>query len=302
MDKSFTLLDRNNTQKNANVVVKFNFEGMDYLVYSIDENEQNSQIFVSHLILNSEGKYFIDNILPEEKNKLNNIVYNIVILMPTEAQKGNSFEQLSKNLLDKFSVKLSPVVPILEIQEYYNSSSIALTNKLLVNNAIKFYEENVNKKVEEEINLPTWTAPMEVTAPTPVDVNINASEKVTTVTTVQPSENVISAPLNLHSAPVLDSLASNEIPAPVPTNKIDSEPMSVPVSMTEQELVTPNPQIQKLAIMSDPSLGIGLTQPNVNKNKKAGFANTKYIVIGTVCLVLAIVVVIVVYILISNMQ
>ena len=36
--------------------------------------------------------------------------------------------------------------------------------------------------------------------------------------------------------------------------------------------------------------------------KKAGFANTKYIVIGTVCLVLAVAVVITAYILIKNMQ
>ena len=40
----------------------------------------NKQIFVSKLILNSEGKSFIDNILPEEKNKLSNVVYNIIIL------------------------------------------------------------------------------------------------------------------------------------------------------------------------------------------------------------------------------
>ena len=68
-----------------------------------------------------------------------------------------------------------------------------------------------------------------------------------------------------------------------------------------QEEVLPNPQAQKLAIISDPSLGFGISDNNLPK-EKAGFANTKYIVIGTVCLVLAVVVVIVAYILISNMK
>ena len=42
-------------------------EEKDYLIYCIDENEENRQIFVSRLILNSVGEYFIDDIRPEEK-------------------------------------------------------------------------------------------------------------------------------------------------------------------------------------------------------------------------------------------
>ena len=82
MNKKIIVQDKNNNiKKEADTIIKFNFENKDYLIYSIEENEENRQIFVSKLILNSEGKYFIDNILPEEKGKLNNIVYNIVILI-----------------------------------------------------------------------------------------------------------------------------------------------------------------------------------------------------------------------------
>ena len=88
MNKKIIVQDKNNNiQKEADTIIKFNFENKDYLIYSIEENEENRQIFVSKLILNSEGKYFIDNILPEENGKLNNIVYNIVILTPTEEKK-----------------------------------------------------------------------------------------------------------------------------------------------------------------------------------------------------------------------
>lgn len=297
MNKSFILTDKNNEQKVAFEIVKFNYGGIDYLIYSIDENQQNSQIFVSQLILNSEGKYFIDNILPEEKNKLSNIVYNIVILTPTEAQKGISFEELSKNLLDKFSVKLHSNLPILENQEYYNNCSIALTNKLLVNNAIKFYEDNLNKEEKETINeLPTWTAPIEATAPTPIGITDNI-DSLDTIVSIEPSETVkvnenILQPVVQTNEPLVNTYKDNI------SNNMLSSTMDVNLS---QEEVLPNPQAQKLAIISDPSLGFGISDNNLPK-EKAGFANTKYIVIGTVCLVLAVVVVIVAYILISNMK
>jgi hypothetical protein len=297
MNKSFILTNKNNEQKVALEIVKFNFDGIDYLVYSIDENEQNSQIFVSQLILNSEGKYFIDNILPEEKNKLSNIVYNIVILTPTEAQKGISFDVLSKNLLDKFSVKLHSNLPILENQEYHNSSSIALTNKILVNNAIKFYEDNLNKEEKETINeLPTWTAPMEVTAPTPISISDNTSS-LDTVVSIEPSEIVKIDENKLQPVVQINEPLVNTYQDNISNNMLSS---TIDTNLS-QETVLPNPQAQKLAIISDPSLGFGISDNNLLK-EKAGFANTKYIVIGTVCLVLAVAVVIAAYVLISNMN
>ena len=47
MNKNFILIDKtNNLQKNATAIIKFTFENKDYLVYSIDENDGNKQIFV----------------------------------------------------------------------------------------------------------------------------------------------------------------------------------------------------------------------------------------------------------------
>ena len=105
MNKQFLLLDKiNNLQKIANCIVKFNFDVKDYIIYYVDENDNNCQIFVSKLIVNSDGKYFIDNLVLEEKKRLNDIVYNIVILTPTEGQKGVSFDVLKNNLLNKLRI------------------------------------------------------------------------------------------------------------------------------------------------------------------------------------------------------
>lgn len=301
MNKSFVLLDKvNNLQKTANGIVKFNFEEKDYLVYSTQENEQNSQIFVSKFILNSEGKYFIDNISSEEKNKLSNIVYNIVILVPTDAQKGESFETLNNNLVNKFGVKLSLDIPNMEMQEYYSNSSIAITSKILVDAAVKLYSENLkNVKQESVMEIPTWTAPLEVTAPVDASVEVNNNVQSAPVSIIPEQTPVVPVDLTVSGAPVSEPVVSDQEVTPAVVDTVSDETITVE---NEEQL---NPQLKKLAVVSDPSLsaiGINVQQPNVGKLKKAGFANTKYVVIGTICLVLAIAVVITAYILIKNMK
>lgn len=316
MNKNFVLMDKtNNTQRNATAVIKFNYENNDYLIYSIDENEVNKQIFVSKLILNSEGKSFIDNILPEEKNKLSNVVYNIIILTPSNFKKGVLANNLLKDIKEKLMVNLSLEIPELGSQEYFANCSIAITNKEFVEDAIKFYNDNLNmEKVQEQIPVtPTWTIPTEE----PVAINEPRINQ-------EPMQNNINIS-PIHSAipqtnpqPVIPNATSNNIES-VPT-----EPVNIvnPTIETPNQVVTPenvqipniegqelnnipNPQAEKLnnvAVVSDPSLGnSGLNiQPNIGKQKNAGFTLNKYIVIGTVCILLAIAVVIVAYILIQK--
>lgn len=336
MNKSFTVLDKNrNIQKKADTIIKFNLENKDYIVYSIEESEQNRQIFVSKLILNSEGKYFIESILPEEKAKLSTIVYNIVILTPTEAKKGTEASSLINGLIEKFSIDLSPEIPDLLEQEYFNNCSIAITNKVLVEDAIKFYDENlINNGESNQSKVPTWTIPTENTMAIEVPAEVSPTEDSVVNKTVEPSvQNVPITPVaptqqatqsvtqvlpNQNIPNLVDN--QNIIPAEVISNNsavqeqpINSAPLSsggfntplAPESGTTVENL-PNPQLDKLggnvAIVSDPSLksaGVAV-QPNIGKMKKAGFAINKYIIIGTICLLLAVAVVVVAYILIQK--
>ena len=307
MNKSFILLDKtNNVQKNANTIIKFSLEGKDYLTYSIDENEQNKQIFVSKLIVNSEGKYFIEDISPEEKNKLSNIVYNIVILTPSNAQKGGIANDLIKELTEKFSLTFSLEIPDLNEQEYFSNCSIAITGKEFVEGAIKFYSENIKieqapvvENITGNINTPIWTIPSETTE----EINNPVSEVVPPVVP-QPvaTENTIP---EITSIPEPASVENSipEVPASEPikldiTPEVTVEQTGVVQAPAEPALNIPNPQA---AIVSDPSLGLtnANMQPNVGK-KNAGFAINKYIVIGTICIVAAIAVVVVAYLLIQK--
>lgn len=316
MNKNFVLMDKtNNTQRNATAVIKFNYENNDYLIYSIDENEVNKQIFVSKLILNSERKSFIDNILPEEKNKLSNVVYNIIILTPSNFKKGALANNLLKDIKEKLMVNLSLEIPELGSQEYFANCSIAITNKEFVEDAIKFYNDNLNMEKVQEQNpvTPTWTIPTEE----PVAINepsIN-QEPMQNNINISPIPNAMP---QTNPQPVIPNATSNNI------ESVPAEPVNIvnPTIETPNQVVTPktvqipniegqelnnipNPQAEKLnnvAVVSDPSLGkSGLNiQPNIGKQKNAGFTLNKYIVIGTVCILLAIAVVIVAYILIQK--
>lgn len=316
MNKNFVLMDKtNNTQRNATAVIKFNYENNDYLIYSIDENEVNKQIFVSKLILNSEEKSFIDNILPEEKNKLSNVVYNIIILTPSNFKKGALANNLLKDIKEKLMVNLSLEIPELGSQEYFANCSIAITNKEFVEDAIKFYNDNLNmEKVQEQIPVtPTWTIPTEepvaINEPSinqePMQNNINISPIPSAIPQTNPQPVIPNATSNnIESVPTEPVNIVNPT-IETPNQVVTPETVQIPNIEGQKLNNIPNPQAEKLnnvAVVSDPSLGnSGLNiQPNIGKQKNAGFTLNKYIVIGTVCILLAIAVVIVAYILIQK--
>lgn len=335
MNKNFIIVDRvNNVQKNATSIIKFTLDSKDYLIYCVDENEENRQIFVSRLILNSEGKYFIDNIVQEEKARLSEIVYNIIILTPTNFKKGENADVLLKTLAEKFKIELSNEIPELNEQEYYNNCSIAITSKELVLLAIEFLSTKLVKKeqlqpAENVSSVPTWELPSDVQktivnneireplpSVNPEIVNSNSIPAPNSTVVVEPIPNApINSNLNNVIEPIPNSISSNlsntvETLQPVqqppqavvtqtstvsePDNNINNNVNSIPANSNN----FPNPQV---AIMSDPSLAsITGTQPNVAKLNNKGKASVKYIVIGTVCILLAIAVVVVAYILIQK--
>ena len=283
------ILNANGIKKEAEIIVKFNLENKDYLIYCTDENESNKQVFVSRLTLNSEGRYFIDDITSEEKNKLSGVVYNIVILTPNEAKKGIEAKSLIDKLTNENKVMLSIEMPMLNEQNYYSNCSIAITSKLLVEEAINFFKANLVTKVEEPApTIPTWSVPtMEVNEPV---ANAPAEPVVAPIT---------SAPITLNRQVSAEQIFNTSPQAPT-----QPVPNTTPVMPSNSTINEPNPQAEKLAVVSDPSLnnaGLNL-QPNVARKGSAGNANTKYIIIGTICLVLAITVVVVAYFLIKNMK
>lgn len=301
MNNKFVLTN-NGVKKDAEIVVRFTLENKDYLIYCTDENESNKQVFVSRLTLNTEGKYFIDDITSDEKNKLSNVVYNIVILTPSEAKKGIESKSLIEKLSVEFKIQLSGDMPLLNEQNYYSNCSIAITSKLLVEEAINFFKVNLTSKSEEQkLNneVPIWSLPIDSAIENNAEhINIVGSNIPETIAPV--AQEQVTPNLVINDTPI----DNNNVTMPVTDNKQTNEQ----VPRIESNVISsniPNPQAEKLAVISDPSLGnvAGLNlQPNVAMKNNAGNANTKYIIIGTICLLLAVAVVVVAYFLIKNMK
>ena len=227
-------------------------------------------------------------------------------MTPNEAKKGVEAKTLIDKLTNENKVMLSVEMPILNEQSYYSNCSIAITSKLLVEEAINFFKTNLTSKVEEPVqSVPTWSVPTMGT--TEVTPNAPIVE--------MPNVAITSAPVvNETPTPVEQTPISNNIPITPEQPSVSAEqvfntapaPTVTPVQMPNDGAITnePNPQAEKLAVVSDPSLnsaGLNL-QPNVARKNSAGNANTKYIIIGTICLVLAIAVVVAAYFVIKNMK
>ncbi len=297
MNRGFVVLDKNNNlEKKSTGIVIFKFENKEYLIYSIDENNQNKQILLSKLVSNSEGKNFIDDISVEEKNKLSNIVYNIVIILPTEAKKGKDAKVAIADFSTKSSITLSKDFPELQNQEYHTNSSIAITSSELVDSAINFYEGNLESRIVE-----TNSSAQILNMPEPEDPAVDLPAK-------QPEPPVQFEPtLTQNVTEVVKPLEAIP-PVDMPTFNFSNQKVAeVNQEALLNEKILPNPQADMLATLNSAlpnnmqtSQVNQTNQPNLVKQKRAGFARSIYIIIGTVCLVLSVIIVIVAYLLLTN--
>lgn len=77
----FMIKDENNIERQATLITVVENEGNDYVVYSIDRDQNNVNIFVSKLVKDSAGNDVIIDIAdPSEKTRLNELVREIIKL------------------------------------------------------------------------------------------------------------------------------------------------------------------------------------------------------------------------------
>lgn len=62
MDEKFKVVDENGIEHTAEVVTAFSYKEKEYLIYSIDRDEENANILVSRLVKDEEGYDMIEDI------------------------------------------------------------------------------------------------------------------------------------------------------------------------------------------------------------------------------------------------
>lgn len=79
-NKTIKLVDEHNINREAKVITMIEYEGTEYVVYSIDRDEENANIFVSKLV--KEGDYLLLNEIQSAdiKEKIDNVVKEMIKL------------------------------------------------------------------------------------------------------------------------------------------------------------------------------------------------------------------------------
>ena len=79
-NKAIKLVDEHDINREAKVIAMIELEGTEYVIYSIDRDEENANIFVSKLV--KEGNYLLlDEIQSTDvKEKIDNVVKEMIKL------------------------------------------------------------------------------------------------------------------------------------------------------------------------------------------------------------------------------
>lgn len=79
MDDKFKVVDENGMEHNAEVVTAFSYKEREYLIYSVDKDEENTNILVSRLVKDEEGYDVLEDIEDDnERLEVQNVVKEIL--------------------------------------------------------------------------------------------------------------------------------------------------------------------------------------------------------------------------------
>ena len=78
-NEKFNVVDENGRESEAEVLTAFSYNEKDYIIFSIDKENETSDIFVSRLVKDNEGNDKIEDIEDEiERAEINKVVEEIL--------------------------------------------------------------------------------------------------------------------------------------------------------------------------------------------------------------------------------
>lgn len=150
-NKSIKVIDEHNIDRVANKICVLDVDGSDYLIYSIERDNDNDNIFVSKLISNINGTSSMINIEnPMEKEKISNLVKEL-IKYSVDTEKDKTDTDII-NLPSGVIVKLiSKVIDKKEQNINVQKTYITTVKKAVTKVATDFYDFQQPVKNEEPI-------------------------------------------------------------------------------------------------------------------------------------------------------
>ena len=73
------VIDEHGIDREANIICKFTIDEKDYVLYSIERDSENDNLFVSKLVNNNDGTSSMVNIDDSmEKNRINEVIKELI--------------------------------------------------------------------------------------------------------------------------------------------------------------------------------------------------------------------------------
>lgn len=265
MNNTFIVSDKLNfVFKQCYSLFSFQLGNCCYLVYTYSDDGSNYYLLVSKVGTNSIGKYFLLDITFSDRDVLSMYIHNLFIDLPLKSYSGMNILSLTEEYCKSNSLKILNDIYIDSEQPFYSNSLIASTSRLDIEKAMSFYSFIYNNYYYLNFNVNNSL------------ISDTAFNDLSTGT-VDVSNYLI--PI-FENNKIIDTNSKNTLS----NNSVDN-------------ILNHNFELNVKGIDNYNDKGNSF----VIKEKNAGFTSSKYIIIGTICLLLAAITVFVSIMLIKNL-
>jgi len=251
--KNIKIVDEHGIDRVANVIFSIDISGSDYIVYAIERDSENDNIFVSKLIKNIDGTSNMMNIEDSmEKDTVSSTVKQLTLdaVNSKDDVLPSTEVTLSDGKIVKFITSLINKEQSINVQKTY----IATVKKTVTKVSMDYYNikvEPIVSEINSVVSEPVNIFPIEDDKPVSVEPSVSVKEEVVPVV-----ENV---EVKIPSQEVLQSNFSVEPVSSVSELKIE------PIIPTVLE---PVPEVveEKVSIVSEPANSAVILPTEDNKN------------------------------------
>ena len=228
--KNVKVIDEHNIDRDANIVCAFNVDSNDYVLYWIERDEENANLFVSKILKNNDGTYNMSNIEDaSEKSKIGDVVKGMVTLA-IKNENENEKASSKVSLEDGKEIDLSNVRFNKEQNINVAKTYVTTVKKTVAKVSNDFFDVPVKEeKTEEPLFNDIFVAPPveEIKSEMPsIDNDTEGTNEVATEDTVSNEEVMNSFVENVNTEPVA---ITPVVEAPKEENSV-AEPTPEPVT------------------------------------------------------------------------
>lgn len=222
--KNIKVIDEHNIDRTANKICVIDVDGSDYIIYSIERDSDNDNIFVSKLLSNINGTSNMINIEDSmEKEKMATLVKELIkYAVDTDKDNVDTSEIIlaSGKKISFVSKNIDKKEQNINVQKTY----ITTVKKAVTKVTEDFYKIKEEEKVEEPVSdiFPVFETPKDTHDDVLPDIIPNI---------VSPVVETVSAPVV--ESPVVEEPKVEEVKEDVPTQIIPETP-SINIPNTEE--------------------------------------------------------------------